>query len=153
MSIVALDHVSLLVHVRADASFAEVQAVLARDGLTLDATYDGTIGRWLEQGAPGSRNAWLDPADHVIAGWTGRVNGKTFEIRPAPRRATGPDLLCLVLGCEGRFIKMESVWLRVHRLGVARPTTEHFAGDAAPVNDGERALFDAIASNVIESDP
>ena len=151
MTILALDRESLLVHVRADSGFADVESSLSRDDLTLDATYTGTIGRWLEEGAPGARNAWLDPADHLLAGWTGRIQGKTFEIRPAPRRAVGPDLLALVLGLEGRMIALESVWLRVHRIGVTRPTTEAFEGDGEPLNEDERALFDALATDVIES--
>ena len=143
-----LDRESLLVHVPAGARFVEVERHLAERGLGLDVSpaFDGTVGEWLEAGAPGARSAWLDPADHLVAGFTARVRstGATFSLRPAPRRATGPDLLALVLGARGRLLALESVWLRVHRSGVARPCTEPFGAPDEPLNDDEIALFDAI---------
>jgi len=144
-----LDRESLLLHVAADDRFADVEAYLADRGLGLDVVdaFDGTIGAWLESGAPGARSAWLDPADHLIAGFTARIRstGASFEIRPAPRRATGPDLGALVLGLRGRFLALESAWLRVHRLAETRPSTENFTHEEEPLGEAERALFDAIA--------
>ena len=144
-----LDRESLLLHVAADERFADVTAYLADRGLSLDVAepFDGTIGAWLESGAPGARSAWLDPADHLMAGFTARIRstGATFEIRPAPRRATGPDLGALVLGLRGRMLALESAWLRVHRVAETRPSTEKFAAEEEPLGDDERALFDTIA--------
>lgn len=148
MRIFAVDRESLLVHVDARATLREVEETLARDGLTLDVenarARDDAIGAWLDRGAPGARSAWLDPADHLVAGFSSRAHarGDLLVIKPAPRRAVGPDLLALLLGQEGRFLRLESVWLRVHRVGVARPSVA-FAGDEsqAPLNDDELRLI------------
>lgn len=149
MSILELDHESLLVHVRAHERFADVETGLIKHGLTLDVPsgYAGTIGAWLATGAPGARSAWLDPADHLVAGFSAVLPGRpAITIRPAPRRAVGPDLLALVLGIgrEAHLPSLESVWLRVHRVGVARPTCEAFQDDNEPLTDDERSLYRAI---------
>ncbi len=144
--ILELDLESLLVNVSAGARFSDVEAALARDGLTLDAgTHEVTITQWLAQGAPGARSAWLDPADHLVAGFCARAPGReAFTIRPAPRRAVGPDLLGLILGKSPSVLTLESVWLRVHRVGTARPTCEAFSDSEEPLTADERALYAAI---------
>jgi len=151
MSILELDRESLLVHVSGHVPFADVEAALVREGLTLgaSASYDGTVGTWLEQGAKNARSAWLDPADHLIAGFSAHSRAgqrlSAFRIRPAPRRAVGPDLLSLVLGTRARFVVLESVWLRVHRLDTPRVKAAFASPDEGePLNRDETALFDAI---------
>jgi alkyldihydroxyacetonephosphate synthase len=147
MSLLELDRESLLVHERADAGLADVETAVSREGLTLDVRdgYAGPIGAWLAEGAPGARTAWLDPADHLVAGFTAVLPGRpAITIRPAPRRAVGPDLLALVLGIRAPLLSLESVWLRVHRVGVVRPMCEAFDDDDEPLNDDERALYAAI---------
>ncbi len=132
MSYVQLDRESLLVHVDASASLPSLEAALARDGLTLDtaAVAEQTVGDWLAAGAHGARSAWLDPCDHLVAGYVGTIGGERVEVRPAPRRATGPDLFALLFGQHGRFGALHTVWLRVHLAGEARPV-------AAPFHDAE----------------
>ncbi len=145
---IELDRVSLLVHVESSVPLSQLAATLARDGLTLDLENIGeaTVGVWLESGAPGARSAWLDPADHLVAGFTVRIRATnaTFSIRPAPRRAVGPDLSALVLGVRGRLLALDSVWLRVHRVGVARPTSDKFDDEAGDLDDDEKRLFAEI---------
>jgi alkyldihydroxyacetonephosphate synthase len=146
VSLLELDGLSLLVHVNASVSFASVEAALRLEGLTLDAgDYGGTVGEWLAEGAPGARSAWLDPADHVVAGFSARASGRPpFALCPAPRRAVGPDLLSLVLGMRGRLLTLESVWLRVQRTGAPRPTCEAFQDDNEELTDDERSLYALI---------
>ncbi len=157
MRIFAIDRESLLVHVDAHASLADVEASLLRDGLTLDLALekkDSSVGAWLESGAPGARSAWLDPADHLVAGFSARLRvgsgvgsgGDVFTVKPAPRRAAGPDLLALLLGLDGRLLAFESVWLRVHRVGAARPVSP-FEESHEPLNEDELRLFAAIEKN------
>lgn len=141
---ITLDRESLLVHVDGAARFADVEAYLTERGLTLDVSpsYEGTVREWIEAGAPGARNPWLDPADHLVAGFS----TPTFAVRPAPRRATGPDLFALIAGLRGRLLPLESVWLRVHR--APRPSTENFEPEDEPLAADERTLFDAIADEL-----
>ena len=139
---IELDRESLLVHARGSDRLADLEASLAREGLTLDLSTlpDATVAAWLETGAEGARSAWLDPADHLVAG----ITTDRFSIRPAPRRAVGPDLLSLVLGLRGRFVRVESVWLRVHRKDAPRPVAR-FEDEADEVlTPDETRLYDAV---------
>lgn len=143
-----LDRESLLVHVESDVQLSKLESTLSRDGLTLDVENAGdvTVGAWLESGAPGARSAWLDPADHLVAGFTARIRATnaTFSIRPAPRRAVGPDLTTLVLGMRGKLLALDSVWLRVHRKDVARPVSDKFEDEAGALGDDEKRLLAEI---------
>ncbi len=132
MSDIQLDRESLLVHVDASTSLLSLQAALARQGLTLDiaAIADQPVGDWLAEGAHGARSAWLDPCDHLVAGYVATIGGERVEVRPAPRRATGPDLFALLFGQHGRFGALHTVWLRVHLASEVRPV-------AAPFHDAE----------------
>jgi alkyldihydroxyacetonephosphate synthase len=154
---IELDRESLLVHARGSDRLADLEIALAKDSLTLDLETipDATVATWLETGAEGARSAWLDPADHLVAG----ITTSEFTIKPAPRRAVGPDLLSLVLGMRGRFVHIESVWLRVHRKdihgNVMRPAVEtpsafgaDESGRIVDMNDDERRLYDAIKTRV-----
>lgn len=138
---IELDVASLLVHAKGSERLADLEATLGAQGLTLDLETipELTVAAWLETGAEGARSAWLDPADHLVAG----ITTNRFAIKPAPRRAVGPDLLSLVLGTRGRFATIESVWLRVHRVGVPRPTSS-FDDTHEDLSEEERRMFDAI---------
>jgi len=155
--VIQLDHESLLVHARGSERLADLEIALAKDSLTLDVDPipDTTVAAWLESGAEGARSAWLDPADHLVAG----ITTSEFRMRPAPRRAVGPDLLSLVLGMGGRFVHIESVWLRVHRKDAAgnilRPAAEtppsfgpRRSERIVDMTDDERRLYDAIKTRV-----
>lgn len=137
---IELDRESLLVHARGSDRLVDLERALSRDGLTLDLSVvpDVTVAAWLEGGAEGARSAWLDPADHLVAG----ITTDKLTIKPAPRRAVGPDLLSLVLGTGGRFVRIESVWIRVHRKDVVRPIVP-FTSEQTSLNDDERRLYDA----------
>ena len=146
---IALDLESLLVDASADETLARVEAAVKRAGLTLDvdpSAHPMTVGAWLDAGAPGARDVWLDPADQILAGMDALLpSGRKLVVRPAPRRAVGPDLTALVVGCGGRYAKLVRAHLRVHRVGVARPKTAHFAWGRNPeLTDGESALLAAL---------
>jgi alkyldihydroxyacetonephosphate synthase len=156
---VTVDRKSLLAQVDGKMTLAEVEASLALSGLTLDvagAKGNGrTIASWLAAGAEGARQAWLDPADHLVAGCEVVLkDGTRFEIRPAPRRAVGPDLVALVVGMSERFGAIERAWLRVHPVGVRRPDHGGLALDPdPPVSEGEAGLLDAIDSCLVGRAP
>jgi alkyldihydroxyacetonephosphate synthase len=142
-----LDRVSLLVSAPGDARIADLEHFLEGEGLTLDLSPlpDATVAAWLGHGAKGSRSPWLDPVDHLVAGFEATLkDGRRLEVRPAPRRAVGPDMLSLFFGTEDRFGSFTRAWLRVHRKDVVRPTTAPFEAKDPPLERGEHALWDAL---------
>jgi alkyldihydroxyacetonephosphate synthase len=148
-----LDVASLLVEVDATTTLGACEAALGAEGLTLGlegADLGLAVGRWLARGAPGARDPWADPADHLVAGLTATLlDGRTLSICPSPRRAVGPDLITLVVGMEDRYARVERAWLRVHRLDAPRPGIHPLAAEKnPPLSDGERALLDAIARSL-----
>jgi alkyldihydroxyacetonephosphate synthase len=151
---ITIDRDSLLVEVDGALTLGRVEAHLISSGLTLDVQgakdSNETIASWLARGARGAREVWLDPADHLVAGLEMRLHdGTHVAIRPAPRRAVGPDLVALVLGMEERYAKIERVWLRVHRVGVKRPDLGKLAVDLdPPLGAGETRLLEAISESL-----
>jgi alkyldihydroxyacetonephosphate synthase len=115
----ALDRESQLVHVHGEAKLAEVERALGSAGLTLGLGGDAppldatTVAAWIAGGARGSPDPWLDPVDHLVAGFGARfASGADLEVRPAPRRAVGPDLFALFLGAGERAGVVTSAQLR-----------------------------------------
>jgi alkyldihydroxyacetonephosphate synthase len=147
-----VDRESLLARIDGGVPLGTAERSLNFQGLTLDArgplgTESLTIGEWLALGAPGARDAWLDPVDHLLAGLDVRLHdGRTLKIRPSPRRAVGPDLTALFVGARGKFGRIDRAWLRVHRLGVERPVSPPFDFERdPPPSESETALLDAFA--------
>jgi len=149
-----LDERSLLAEVDGSMTLAEVESALASSAMTLDVSgaesARETVAGWLASGARGARDAWLDPADHLVAGLDFRLHdGRGVVVRPAPRRSVGPDLIALVVGMGERFGKVERAWLRVHRVGVRRPNVGRLDVDKDPLLLPEEArLLEAIATEV-----
>ncbi|HEX7602567.1 MAG TPA: hypothetical protein VF316_13215 [Polyangiaceae bacterium] len=142
-----LDRESLLVSAPGNARVLELERFLEGEGLTLDLSPmpDATVADWLGGGAKGTRSPWLDPVDHLLAGFEATMkDGRRLEVRPAPRRAVGPDMLSLFFGTEDRFGTFTLAWLRVHPRSVVRPTTGPFDAKDAPIERGEHALWDAL---------
>ena len=145
-----LDRESLLACIEGTTDLATAERLLNDAGLTLDARLPSstTLADWLAQGAPGSRDPWLDPADQLLAGLDATLaDGRVLGVRPAPRRAVGPDLTALFVGAHGRFGRIDRAWMRVHPVGATRPTSPSFRHDRdPPLSAGERAMLDAIGS-------
>jgi alkyldihydroxyacetonephosphate synthase len=155
---VHLDRESLLARIDAGTDLAQAERELAEHGLTLDVTPPSlaspappapsiTLGAWLAAGAPGTRDRWRDPVDQLLAGLDASLpDGRALILRPAPRRAVGPDLTALFVGAGGRFGRIDRAWMRVHRRDVARPNAPAFQHDRdPPLSPGEQSLLEAIA--------
>jgi alkyldihydroxyacetonephosphate synthase len=146
-----VDRESLLACIEGGAKLDEAEAELRVQGLTLDAKIPApapTLAEWLARGAPGTRDRWLDPVDQLLAGLDATLKDgrRALSIRPAPRRAVGPDLTALFVGAGERFGRVERAWMRVHPIGVPRPTSPAFACDRdPPLTAGESDLLDAIS--------
>ena len=131
---VVVDAVSRLAEVPVEASMATVRDALAREGFTLDdGTFEGTVRAWLVA----QRGTHADPVEHAVAGWRGRTtDGAGMGWNAAPRRATGPDLLPLLLR-DARFGVLERVSLRVRGGDEVGPRW------IAPCDEGDGEATDA----------
>ena len=151
-----LDPVSQLVTTRATFGLGELDRFLGAHGLTLGLAQDAaplpstTVGDWLSRGAPGAPDPWLDPADHLLAGYSVELpSGSALELPPGPRRAVGPDLSCLFLGTEGRAGTFRIAHLRARGARTPRPLLTRIARNPPPSPEESewiaRAL-DAVAT-------
>jgi alkyldihydroxyacetonephosphate synthase len=149
---IAIDRTSLFAEVDGGVTLAALEAELAPQGLTLGfAATNDSIASWLARGAPGAPSMFHDPADHLLAGLEATLaNGKRIVVRPAPRRAVGPDLTALVVGGRDRIATIARVWIRIHPKDARRVREPLPAGVDLdpPPNDGETRLWDAIAKEL-----
>lgn len=147
-----LDRESAIVLVTGRTRLDALERALVRDGFTLDlapgAVGATTVDAWLAEGAPGSRDPFRDPVDHLVAGFEFSLRtGTRIVLRPVPRRSTGPDLLALGFGTAGTIGRFDRVWLRMHALGAVRAESSRFAHDGNPdESDAERAIWSRIRS-------
>jgi alkyldihydroxyacetonephosphate synthase len=139
-----------LVHTRGEATLATVERALAEAGLTLALGAEAPplestrVADWIAAGAKGAPDPWDDPVDHLVAGFTAVLpSGAPLEVRPAPRRAVGPDLFSLFLGQRGRVGAIASVHLRGHAAARARvlPCTIE---RNPPIGEAEQGWIDRV---------
>jgi alkyldihydroxyacetonephosphate synthase len=154
VSAVRVDRASLLAELEGATTLLQCEAALEVQGLTLglgpDADRALDVATWLARGAPGARDPWSDPADHLVAGLEARLlDGRPLVVRPCPRRAVGPDLVALVVGMNERFATVTRAWLRVYPRD-ADPVRPHRLDHERnpPITDAETALIDAIAKQL-----
>ncbi len=157
---IELDRKSLLVNASGDVTVGALEDAMRTAGLTLDldgVARETTVKELVESGFRGARSPWGDPADHLLAGLCAREVACTMKrsliVRPIPRRATGPDLLSLVVGMGGRLYAVESAWLRVHhreerdgKLSAVRPVSAPFAALEPALSEDESELWERITS-------
>jgi len=103
----SVDETSRIAHVGAGLRLASLEARLRSEGLSLACracARDMDLGTWMALGAPGRRPQDDDPVDQVLCGAEVLLaDGRRMRIRPAPRRAVGPDLLGALLGGRSRL--------------------------------------------------
>jgi alkyldihydroxyacetonephosphate synthase len=147
--LVQIDRTSLLAEVDAATTLGACEDALLAEGFTLDLVSierDAILASWLADGANGARDPWSDPADHLVAGLEATmVDGSKLSIRPAPRRAVGPDLVALIVGMKGRYARVERVWLRVHPGKGERARVHPLVAERnPPLSEGESELLESI---------
>ncbi|MEZ4328396.1 MAG: FAD-dependent oxidoreductase [Polyangiales bacterium] len=105
--VIKFDEPSRIAHVQAGMRVHALEDELRRRGLSLGAhssARDYGVGEWLALGAPGARDNADDPVEQVVAGLELVLpDGRPVNIRPAPRRAVGPDLVGALIGARGRL--------------------------------------------------
>ncbi len=122
--VIRYDDTSLLVHVASGCTLASLERSLQKRGCSLRlASHVGaqSVGEWLARGALGRRQREDDPVEQVVAGLTFvTASGESVTVRPAPRRAVGPDLVSAMVGGRGRLGVITAAWLSV---SLERPLT------------------------------
>ena len=145
-----VDRVSMLCEAEGSVRVREIERDARAVGLTigLDITDpEETLSDFLASGAHGLFDPWHDPADHLVAGFEARLpSGRDLVVRPAPRRAVGPDLFALVFGMNHRFAKLTRAWLRVHAVGAKRPRAAEFAAREPAVAPLEAEWLERLVS-------
>jgi alkyldihydroxyacetonephosphate synthase len=79
-----------------------------------------TVGGWVATRASGQFSTRYGSMEDMLIGFEAVLaSGQVVRLRPAPRRATGPDLCGLLLGSEGTLAVLTELDLRIH------PQAEH----------------------------
>lgn len=153
----AINEEALTVHAGAGIRVRDLEVTLRDHGFTLGFPLvphlNPKLGGFL------SGQGWAEASVLYEKPWQSAIGiegvlptGRTFRIKPAPRRAVGPDLSQLFLGAEGRLGVLTSAYVRFHRLPKARQTVaavldglgDGLACAARIVHDGLRPAFARI---------
>ena len=131
--IVELNETDGLVTVRAGTNGGAFEAELNRRGFTCghlpQSIHISTVGGWVACRGGGQASTRYGKIEDLVVGLKAVLpDGRLLEIRPVPRRSTGPSLLQLVIGSEGTIGIITEVTLRVFR----RPEAERGAVLAFP---------------------
>ncbi len=143
-----LDEHSGLIALAGDVHLDVADRALRERGLTLglDPMPSTDLNGWVSSGAPGLPDPWLDPVEQRLAGLDAVLaSGARLHLRPAPRRATGPDLGALFVGAEGRIGRVERIWLRAKPKNQPAARALAWSGERKPApSDAEQLAFDAL---------
>jgi alkyldihydroxyacetonephosphate synthase len=145
-----LDMLSQTVHAAGAHKVGDVERAIRAARLTLGAPPEHhglSVAEWLGAGAPGAPDGWLDPVDHLVAGYAVELpRGGALSIRPCPRRAVGPDLWCLFSGT--RVGRIHAVHLRAR--GPAPRALETPLERDPAIDEPEQRMIDRALRAVVE---
>lgn len=143
-----IDEHSLLATFSGDTRLDAAEATLRARGLTLGAEGESTVATWVAEGMPGAKSPWADPVAQALSGFVAKLAcGRELVVRPAPRRAVGPDLSALVLGARERIARIDHATFAVQRRDAPRPRELPFGAEPSPpLSDAERAAWERIVS-------
>jgi len=138
--IISVDQVSRIIHVQAGITLGVVEKRVNDHGWTLGvpkALHGEQVGAWLARGAPGRADKGNDPVAQSVAGFEMVLpSGAELSIRPAPRRAVGPDLIRAAIGARGRL----GVIVGAHLVAQAKMAETSFAFSFPDSRAANRAL-------------
>jgi alkyldihydroxyacetonephosphate synthase len=145
-----VDESSLVIHAQAGITGRELEERLLRHRLRLghlpSSLYFSTLGGWLATRSAGELTSRYGRVEDICLGLTAVLaDGRIIHTRPVPRKATGPDLMRLLLGSEGTLGVITAAHLRVHRLHEVRLRLSALFDRP---EDGLESLGEAIARGV-----
>lgn len=149
-----VDEASGLATFSGDETLARAEEQLAWRNLTLDlepgTPLDTTVRDWIARGMPGSLDPWSDPVRQVLAGFVATLaNGRRLLVRPAPRRAVGPDLSALFVAASESVGVVDQATFVVRRRSEPRARVLPFAGERNPaLSPAEREAWERIVDSV-----
>jgi alkyldihydroxyacetonephosphate synthase len=129
---------------RGDTPLAEIEAAAQRHGLSLGLSGPLpplSLAGFIDAGLPGMPDPFSDPVRGTVCGLAARGPRASFRLLPAPRRATGPDLLALCVGAGGRVASVVEASLALVSASAA------LAGSVAaptPLSQGEHAAWQRV---------
>lgn len=139
-AIISVDEVSRIIHVQAGVTLGMVEERANANGWTLGVPmglHGEQVGAWLARGAPGRADKANDPVVQTVAGLEMVLpSGAELSIRPAPRRAVGPDLIRAAIGARGRL----GVIVGAHLVANAKLAESLFAFSFPDSRAANRAL-------------
>lgn len=131
-----LDRDSLVVKVDASASVDALERYAETHGVSLACFLPAaptTVGEWLANDRHLFGTGPHDPVAQRVSGLEVSLpNGSTLLLRPAPRRATGPDLLSLFLGTGGVHGAIRTAHLVLFRVAEPRRMCLEFSKAQVP---------------------
>jgi FAD/FMN-containing dehydrogenase len=98
--VLEIDERSRLIHVEVGLTLGAVESKLSALGSSLmtAASPSLSVSAYLASGCAGARVADDDPVSQTVSGLEAvTLDGRRLQIRPAPRRAVGPDLISAIL--------------------------------------------------------
>lgn len=128
-AILAVEERSLLVRAQAGILGQVLETHLNARGLTMghfpSSIYCSTLGGYLATRSAGQLSTRYGKIEDMTLGLKAVLaSGEIYETRAAPRSATGPDLLQLLVGSEGTLGIITEGLMRVHRM----PQSRRFRG-------------------------
>lgn len=139
----ALDALSACCSLPGGLRLSEAEAWLRERGHTLGLAAANwnedqklSVDQWIGLGMPGSPDRYADPSGARLSGFTASLtSGVRIALRPAPRRAVGPDLSALFTGTGGAFGRVESATLAAPRIGAGQAVALPWSGERNPPLD------------------
>ncbi|WP_162409483.1 FAD-binding oxidoreductase [Acuticoccus sediminis] len=100
-----------------------------------------TVGGWAACRGGGQESSRYGKIENIVVGLKAVLpDGRVLEIRPLPKRATGPSILDLIVGSEGTLAVITELTLRIWKL----PEAEEALVFALPTRQAALALAKRI---------
>jgi alkyldihydroxyacetonephosphate synthase len=103
-----------------------------------------TLAELIAAGLPGLPDPFADPVRGSVCGLEARGARASFRLLPAPRRATGPNLMALCIGADEAIARVEHASLPLVRSDVAPTTTT--AAPRAALTPSEATAWSHVVS-------